>query len=65
MMPSIKTIWVIIGMTLKIVDKPLTLAMKTMVLTDHIFKLYGMPHSIVSNQDPTFTSNFWREIFHS
>jgi hypothetical protein len=22
-----------------------------------------MPHSIVSNSDPTFTSNFWKELF--
>jgi hypothetical protein len=33
MMPGIKTIWVLTGMTLQIVDKPLTLAMKIMVLT--------------------------------
>ena len=25
---------------------------------DNIFKLHGMPHSIVSDHDPTFTSNF-------
>jgi hypothetical protein len=33
MMPGIKKIWVLTGMTLQIVDKPLTLAMKIMVLT--------------------------------
>jgi hypothetical protein len=33
-MSGIKTIWVLTGMTLHIVDKPLTLAMKIMVLTD-------------------------------
>ena len=33
MMPGIKTTWVSTGMTLQIVDKPLTLAMKIMVLT--------------------------------
>jgi hypothetical protein len=33
MILGIKTIWVLMGMTLKIVDKPLTLAMKIMVLT--------------------------------
>ena len=33
MMPGIKTTWVLTGMTLKIVDKPITLAMKIMVLT--------------------------------
>jgi hypothetical protein len=30
---------------------------------DHVFKLHGMPHSIVSDQDPTFTNNFWQELF--
>jgi hypothetical protein len=30
---------------------------------DQIFKLHGMSHSIVSNRDPTFTSNFWQELF--
>jgi hypothetical protein len=25
---------------------------------DNIFKLHGMPHSIVSDRDPTFTNNF-------
>jgi hypothetical protein len=29
---------------------------------DNIFELYGMPHSIVSNKDPTFTGNFWQEL---
>jgi hypothetical protein len=33
MMLGIKTTWVLTGMNLKIVDKPLTLAMKIMVLT--------------------------------
>jgi hypothetical protein len=30
---------------------------------DQIFKLHCMSHSIVSNRDPTFTSNFWQELF--
>jgi hypothetical protein len=30
---------------------------------DNIFKLHGMPHSIVSDRDPTFTNNFWQELF--
>ena len=30
---------------------------------DHIFKLHGMPHSMISDHDPTFTSNFWQKLF--
>jgi hypothetical protein len=30
---------------------------------DRVFKLHGMPHSIVSDCDPTFTNNFWQELF--
>eukprot|EP00253_Pinus_taeda_P023695 PITA_23695 len=30
---------------------------------DQIFKLHGMPTSIVSDHDPIFTSNFWLELF--
>ena len=30
---------------------------------DQIFKLHGMPTSIVFDRDPVFTSNFWQELF--
>jgi hypothetical protein len=30
---------------------------------DQVFKLHGMLHSIVSDHDPTFTNNFWQEMF--
>ena len=34
------------------------------IFMDNIFKLHGMPHSIVSDRDPTFTNNFWQKLFH-
>ena len=30
---------------------------------EHIFKLHGLPISIVNDRDPVFTSNFWQELF--
>jgi len=29
----------------------------------HVFRLHGMPSSIVSDRDPRFTGAFWREFF--
>jgi hypothetical protein len=33
------------------------------IFMDQVFKLHGMPHSIVFYRNPTFTSNFWQELF--
>jgi hypothetical protein len=33
------------------------------VFMDNIFKLHGLPFCIVMEHDPTFTSNFWKELF--
>jgi hypothetical protein len=42
---------------------PFTASIMAQLFMDHIFKLHGMPHSTVSNRDPTFTSNFCQELF--
>jgi hypothetical protein len=36
-----------------------TTSIEAQIFLDNIFKLHGMPHSIVSDYDPNFTSNFW------
>jgi transposase InsO family protein len=42
---------------------PFTASTVAQILMDQVFKLHGMPNSIVSDRDPTFTSNFWQELF--
>jgi transposase InsO family protein len=32
------------------------------VFLDNIYKLHGLPTSIISDRDPVFTSRFWKEI---
>jgi hypothetical protein len=41
---------------------PFIAATMAQIFVDNIFKLHGMPNSIVSDTDPTFTSNFWQEL---
>jgi hypothetical protein len=42
---------------------PFTASSLAQIFMDQIFKLHGMPHSIISDRDPTFTSNFFQERF--
>jgi hypothetical protein len=42
---------------------PFTTSTVAQLFMDQVFKLHGMPHSIVSYHDPTLTSNFWEEMF--
>jgi hypothetical protein len=42
---------------------PFTTSMVAQIFMDQVFKLHGMLHSIVFYCDPTFTSNFWQELF--
>lgn len=29
---------------------------------DHVYKLYGLPSSLITDRDPIFTSRFWKEL---
>jgi hypothetical protein len=42
---------------------PFTTSIVAQLFMDRVFNLHGMPHSIVLYRDPTFTSNFWQELF--
>jgi len=42
---------------------PFTPTLVAQDFMDQIFKLHGMPTSIVSDHDLTFTGNFWQELF--
>ena len=41
---------------------PFTVSTVTAAFMDNIYKLHGMPESIVTDRDRIFTSRFWREI---
>jgi hypothetical protein len=42
---------------------PLTVSTVAQIFMDQVLELHGISHSIFSNHDPTFTSNFWQELF--
>ncbi|KAJ9557389.1 hypothetical protein OSB04_012003 [Centaurea solstitialis] len=42
---------------------PYTVATISQLFLDNITKLYGMPDKIISDRDPLFLSNFWKELF--
>jgi hypothetical protein len=42
---------------------PFTTSKVSQIFMDQVFKFHGMPHSIIYDHDPTFTSNFWKELF--
>lgn len=42
---------------------PFTAAKVVLVFMKGVFKLHGLPRTIVSDRDATFTTAFWRELF--
>ena len=42
---------------------PFIVSMVVVACMDHVFKLYGNPSTIMSDRGPTFTSQFWHELF--
>jgi hypothetical protein len=42
---------------------PFTAAGVAKLFMNNIYKLHGMPLSIISDRDRIFTSNLWRELF--
>ena len=45
------------------ISHPYTAVSIAQIFFEHIFKLHGMPKSIVCDRDVTFTSSFWKELF--
>lgn len=45
------------------ISHPYIAASIAQVFFEQVFKLYGMPKSIVCDRDSTFTSLFWKELF--
>ena len=41
---------------------PYTVAKVATLYLHYVFKLHGMPASIMSDRDPMFTSHFWQEL---
>ena len=43
--------------------KTVTAPQLAQLFVQHVFRLHGMPATIVSDRDPRFTSHFWRTVF--
>jgi hypothetical protein len=61
-------IWVIVDQLTKYahfipLKHPYTAEKLAQVFMNQLFKLHGMPQSIISYRDSTFTSKFWTKVF--
>ncbi|KAL4582831.1 hypothetical protein LXL04_007392 [Taraxacum kok-saghyz] len=62
------TIWVIVDRFSKyahFIALPSQFGVMTLatLFMHHVYRLHGLPNSIVSDRDPIFLSSFWKEIF--
>jgi hypothetical protein len=61
-------IWVVVDRLTKYahflaLKHPYTAEKLAQVFMNQLFKLHGMPQTIISDRDATFTSKFWTEVF--
>ncbi|CAM8925392.1 unnamed protein product [Rhodiola kirilowii] len=45
------------------ISHPYTAIEVAQIYMDNVFKLHGMPQSVISDRDPTFMSQVWKELF--
>jgi hypothetical protein len=51
------------SVNLTVVEHPYTMSLIAHAFFDGIVRLHGFPTSIVSDRDPVFTGNVWRDLF--
>jgi len=45
------------------IHHPYTALQIAKLFLDNVYKLHGLPKAIISDRDPVFTSNLWKELF--
>lgn len=61
-------IWVVVDRLTKYshfiaLSHPYTAKSLALIYMQQVFRLHGLPHSIVSDRDTLFTSQFWKQLF--